>query len=55
VTRTSDMRLVLKGTGLKPLFPAGTWVPISLTNPGGGLSVTVEYNRSAGTWRVPAI
>jgi Bacterial Ig domain len=55
VTRTSDMRLILRGTGLKALFPANTWVPISLTNTSDGLSVTVEYNRTTGTWRFPAI
>lgn len=51
-TRTSDMRLVLRGTGLKARFPANTWVPITLTNPGEGLSATIEYNRTTRSWRL---
>src|SRR5262249_1812930 len=55
VTRTSDVRLVLKGAGLKALFPANTWVSIMLTNPADGLSITVEYNRTTGAWRWPPV
>jgi hypothetical protein len=44
-------RVVLKGgTALKALFPKGTWVQVSITNPGGTVA-TFEYERGSGTWR----
>jgi len=54
--RVGDMKLVLRGgAALKALFPAAAWVPITLTNPGDGLSVTVEYNRTENAWRAPVL
>jgi hypothetical protein len=45
-------RVVLKGgTALKALFPKGTWVQVSITNPGGTVA-TFEYDRGSGTWRL---
>jgi hypothetical protein len=44
-------RVVLKGgTALKALFPKGTWVQVSITNP-GGTATAFEYDRGSGTWR----
>ncbi len=56
LTLSSDMKVVLKGgAALKALFPTDAWVPIVLTNPADGLSVTVEYNRTANAWRFPVL
>ena len=47
-------RLTLKGDkSLKALFPANTWVPITLTNPEDGLTILVKYNLTQNAFRLP--
>jgi PKD repeat protein len=43
-------KLVLKGRGLRALFPKGVFVPIRVVNPDGG-EVAVSYDRSSNSWR----
>jgi hypothetical protein len=50
-TLTGPSKLVLKGgASLKALFPKGTWVRVSITNP-GGTSVAFEYDLGSNAWR----
>ncbi len=42
-------KLVLKGRGLRALFPGGIFVPIRVVNPDGG-EVTVSYDRRSNSW-----
>ncbi len=43
-------KLVLKGRGLRAMFPGGTFVPIRVVNSDGG-EVTVSYDRRSNNWR----
>ena len=45
-----ETKVVLKGSGLKALFPAGVFVPVRLVNGDGG-ETTVSYNRTGNQWR----
>jgi hypothetical protein len=50
-TLAGPSKLVLKGgASLKALFPRGTWVRVSITNP-GGTSVAFEYDLGSDAWR----
>ena len=44
-----ETKVTLKGAGLKPVFPANTFVSIRLVNGDGG-ETTVSYNRTTGEW-----
>ena len=50
VSGKGNGKLVLKGRGLRAMFPGGTFVPIRVVNPDGG-EVTVSYDRRSNSWR----
>lgn len=49
--RNSNSITLKQGRPLSSLFPADTWIPIQLTNPDDGRSLTIEYNRTLRQFR----
>ncbi|MFN7966271.1 MAG: PKD domain-containing protein [Acidobacteriota bacterium] len=49
--RSSNSIILKAGKPLSSLFPANTWVPVTLTNPDDGRSITIEVNRTLEKFR----
>ncbi len=54
VLRRSATEIVLRGSGLASLFPASTWVRVTIRNTDDGGAVSFDYNRTSNAWRPAA-